>query len=647
MPPAMGPDALDKSAENELAHCVVAAALRLAADWTIIEASPLAGSMLGAAPADLAGRSFHDFVHGDGMGLTLRDADLAGREINVISRDMTVIAAGGATLWVRAQIRIERRAEGGPRPTVITLTDIDDLMVGLGRLTHNPQMLDRIFGIIPQVIWISRQADYRNVYVNAAYESVWGRSRDTLELERAGWLESLHPDDRDRVSRETFERREQGLSYTIEYRIIDDAGATRWILDNAFPIRDANGKVDVYMGGALDITEHKQNEIRLGQLQSANNIGSIAADLAHNFNNLLAIIDMSARSVARTLGVAPVQPKLDAIHVAVARGNEITRSLLAISSRQLLHPEALNLHEVIVGLLQLAEATVGPNVKLDYVPTPLLCRVKIDRSGFSQALVNLLTNAREAMGGCGEITIGTRVAEHDLGNGVQQVVEVHVDDNGPGMAEAVLPNACNPYFTTKDKGSGLGLAITNGFVQQSGGWVELTNRSGGGLSVRMMFPRLANPPAVAAPGGGAEPPPARKVLLVDDEPAICDLIRDLLTDVGYDVIAVQSAACAFSVLEQTRFDLLITDLALNTPASGIELAQAVCAKYPQMPIVAITGYARLADGLPKGCEVLTKPFDQEAFLRLVDKLTGPAPRGLARPRGRVRLPRSPRPRSPA
>ena len=639
MPPATGPDALDKSAEKELAHCVVAAALRLAADWTIIEASPLAGDMLGAAPADLAGRSFRDFVRDDETGLTLSDADLAGKDVRVISRDMKVFGVSGATLWVRAQIRIERGTEGAPRPSVITLTDIDDLMVGLGRLTHNPLMLDRIFGIIPEVIWISRQADYRNVYVNAAYERVWGRSRDTLDLERVGWLETLHPDDRERVSKETFERREQGLPYTIEYRIILTDGGTRWILDNAFPIHDANGKVDVFMGAALDITEHKQNEIRLAQLQSANNIGSIAADLAHNFNNLLAIIDMSARSVARALDVTPVQPKLEAIHAAVARGNEITRSLLAISSRQLLHPEVLNLNDVIVGLLQLAEATVGPNVKLDYAPTPLPCRVKIDRSGFSQALVNLLTNAREAIGGAGEITIGTRVVDRDLGNGMQQVVEVHVDDNGPGMAEAVLPNACNPYFTTKDKGSGLGLAITNGFVQQSGGCVELSNRSSGGLSVRMMFPRVALKSAADIPGGDAELPPARKVLLVDDEPVICDLMRDLLADVGYNVIAVQSAACAFSVLEQCRFDLLITDLALNTPVSGIELAQVARAKYPQMPILVVTGYARLADGLPKGCEVLTKPFDQEVFLRRIDKLTGP--------RGRVRPPRSPRPRSPA
>ena len=643
----MGPDALDKSAENELAHCVVAAALRLGADWTIIEASPLAGDLLGAAPADLVGRSFRDFVHGDGIGLTLGDADLAGRDVGVISRDMKVVAAGGATLWVRAQIRIERVADGAPRPCVITLTDIDDLMVGLGRLTHNPLMLERMFGIIPGLVWISRQADYRNLYVNATYEQVWGRSRETLKLGREGWLDTLHPDDRDRVSKKTLEHRERGLAYSIEYRIIRGDGATRWIFDNAFPIRDANGRVDVYMGAALDITEHKQNEIRLAQLQSANNVGSIAADLAHNFNNLLAIIDMSARSVARALDVAPVQPKLEAIYAAVARGNEITRSLLAISSRQLLHPEEQDLNDVMVGLLQLAEATVGPNVRLDYVPTPLSCRVKIDRSGFSQALVNLLTNAREAMGGGGEITIGTRVIARDLGAGVQQVVEVRVDDNGPGMAEAVLPNACNPYFTTKDKGSGLGLAITNGFVQQSGGWVELTNRSGGGLSVRMMFPRVEIKPAADAPDGATDLAPARKVLLVDDEPVICDLIRDLLADDGYNVIAVQSAACAISVLEQSRFDLLITDLALNTPVSGIELAQVARAKYPQMPILVVTGYARLADGLPKRCEVLTKPFDQEAFLRRVDKLTGPAPGGRVGPRDRVRLPRSPRPRSPA
>jgi PAS domain S-box-containing protein len=578
--------------------------------------------MLGGEPANLIGRSFLDFVCKDRNRLELEDVELADANSQTISRDLLVSGAGGRDLWVRAQIGLAQGGQGHLVPTSITLTDIDDLMLGAGHVSLNPQALDRLFGAAPEVIWLTRQQDHQIIYINEAYERVWGRSREALLRDGREWLEGVHPEDRERVARESNRLRALGLPLSIEYRLARDDGSVCWILDQAFPIHDARGEVLVYMGGALNVTEHKQNEIRLAQMQSANNIGSIAADLAHNFNNLLAIIDLSARSVARKLDVAPVQPKFEAIHAAVARGNEITRSLLAISSRQLLHPVELNLNDAIMGVSQLAAATVGPNITLDYVLTPLCCQVKIDRSGFSQALVNLLTNAREAMGEVGEITIGTRVVDRALGNGATQAVEVFVEDNGPGMADAVLLKACDPYFTTKAEGSGLGLAITQGFVKQSGGVVELANRSGGGLAVRMLFPRVGT--GRAGEAGGNSAPSSGKVLLVDDEPEICDLIRDLLGDAGFQVIAVQSAACARSVLEQSRFDLLITDLALNTPVSGVELAQIARGQHPEMPILAITGYAGLAGKLPAGCAVVAKPFEPEEFVRRVKQLVAGA-----------------------
>jgi CheY-like chemotaxis protein len=268
--------------------------------------------------------------------------------------------------------------------------------------------------------------------------------------------------------------------------------------------------------------------------------------------------------------------------------------------------------------------------------------VEIDPGLFQHAMMNLLTNARDAMPGGGEVTIETRQIETDaafLGRhpdaGFGQYVVVVVKDNGCGMDEAMQSRIFEVFFTTKKGGrcAGLGLAMVHGFVKQSGGQIEVESRIGCGSTLKLYFPACAPRPALHgdldAATHSAVAKPGRTVLTVEDEQPIRELIARMLRGGGHTVFEAASAEEALSMLERSGggIDLLITDVVM-TGLSGFQLARRVREDHPDLPILFLSGYPESdlhrRGMMVKRAELLTKPCSQEQLLEKVEQMLAAA-----------------------
>lgn len=596
----------------------VASVARLDHQWRIKSGSPAFSALLGRDEAELIDRSFLDFTEAKtNWFVSLLSPDLLDAD-GSITQDFRIVRPTGESFWVRARILLSVGEDGGLLPNEISLMEIEDLRHSGIRQSKQVDLLDRMLSVVDSVFWASRLSDGQNLYVSPAYERIWGADCRQLELDGGSWMESIHPDDRARVQRDVRRQREAGQPFDMEYRIIRADGSVRWIWDKGMPARNMFGNVDVYIGSAQDITERKVHEIELARLQAADNIGMMAADLAHNFNNLLAIVDLAARAIGREDQPGTYADKLESIYSAVERGSEITKLLLSISSRQNLKPSYEDVNSIIKEMKPLVAASMSVNHRVLYDMTSLPCLIHIDRTGLNQALLNLIKNSREAMADGGDLLIQTRVlpstvlAEDE--ESPRQFVEITIEDTGTGMTEHALRHATDPYFTTKEQGSGFGLAITNGFVKQSGGRLSFANRNGGGLMVRMVFPLAAPPEQDMHLEDWGTGPRGRNVLIVDDEPSIAQALAQLLEAEGYHASVATGFLEAKRRLEHGSFALVISDVALGAKSTGVDLALWARKSDPTVKVLLISGYASNRSAIPSDIPFISKPFSPDELL---------------------------------
>lgn len=283
--------------------------------------------------------------------------------------------------------------------------------------------------------------------------------------------------------------------------------------------------------------------------------------------------------------------------------------------------------------------TVGPAIRLEIDNADDLWASLIDPSQLENAVLNLCINARDAMPEGGQITIASSNQElpvqkaREAGLESGQYIVLSVTDTGTGMSKDVIAKAFDPFFTTKPigMGTGLGLSMIYGFAKQSGGSVAIRSDVGAGTQVRIYLPRHvgasdaedspAQPGAVAHGSG-------ETVLVVDDEPTVRMLIREVLGELGYRTIEAEDGATALAVLDSlARVDLLITDVGLPNGLNGRQVADAARSSRPGLNVLFITGYAEqsvLSHGdLDPGMHVLTKPFTLEALTAQIQSLLPP------------------------
>ncbi|MEX2642881.1 MAG: ATP-binding protein, partial [Acetobacterales bacterium] len=376
---------------------------------------------------------------------------------------------------------------------------------------------------------------------------------------------------------------------------------------------------------------------RLRHSQKMDAIGQLTGGVAHDFNNLLTVILGNAEVLAESL-TADHRLRLLAEMTAKAaqRGAELTNRLLAFARRQPLDPRVVDVNRQIADMDPLLRRTLGEHIEIRMSLTADLWPGMVDPGQLENALLNLCINARDAMSGGGRLTIETANTHLDAEYTARQVevepgqyVLIAVSDTGVGMDAATLERAFEPFFTTKDvgKGSGLGLSMVYGFVKQSRGHVRIYSEPGEGTTVKLYLPRATADETTAEPAGDEAPVERgnERILVVEDNDMVRDHVAGQLTNLGYAVVAVGNGPEAMAILERGEsFDLLFTDIVMPGGMSGRQLADAVQALRPGLPVLFTSGYTENAivhhGRLDRGVHLLAKPYRHQELaekMRLV------------------------------
>ncbi len=506
------------------------------------------------------------------------------------------------------------------------IRDITDRRIAEERVQQSEARFRELAENINEVFWMIDPARHEMLYVSPAYEKIWGRSCESLYATPNGWLDAIHPEDRERVSQAAHDKQIAG-NYDEEYRIIQPGNnSVRWIHDRAFPVRNAAGEVYRVAGTAEDITERKKIEAQFRQAQKMEGVGQLAGGIAHDFNNILAAINLQVELMKSSGELSKDQLVFaDEIGVTVRRAASLTRQLLLFSRREVFQPRDLDLNESIGSTLKMLKRIVGENVQmhLHFAARPVF--IHADAGMIDQVVMNLVVNARDAMPRGGQLEIETAAVDFDEAAASPPIqgrpgsfVRLSVKDSGCGIPAEILPRIFEPFFTTKDvgKGTGLGLATVFGIVQQHQGWVEVLSEAGRGTTFHVYFPRLSRssnlipaPAESAALRGGNE-----TILLVEDDPTLRMMVRRILSQIGYRILEAPNGVKALDVWSKNRDEirLLLTDMVMPEGMSGKDLADRLLQESPKLRVIYMSGYSAEVVGkdfpLKEGSNFLIKPF---------------------------------------
>jgi signal transduction histidine kinase/ActR/RegA family two-component response regulator len=502
-------------------------------------------------------------------------------------------------------------------------------------LREEKNRLARVAAMSPSVLHSFRLAPDGTMsfpYASPRIQEIYGISPGQLE-EDASFIERLwHPDDVARLRAALDESARTLNTWQQQFRVVHPQRGEIWIEGQATPVLEPDGSV-VWHGALTDVTALRRNEserssleAQLRQAQKMEAIGRLAGGVAHDFNNMLSVIQGNA-SMLLTPGTDPTEQTdcaKEIVHAA-ERAAGLTRQLLLFSRHQALQRVELDLNEVVQDMTKMLRRIVGEDITLQAGFDPQLPVVLADRGMIEQILLNLAVNSRDAMPKGGRLQIGTSVrvltpeeSAHRNGAAAGTYACLCVTDTGCGIPPEIQHRIFEPFFTTKEvgKGTGLGLATVYGIVQQHGGFLDLTSQPGQGTTFHVCLPGLprtqARPKAVASmqdlPRG------TETLLVVEDEPALRLLVGNLLKRLGYTVLVAESGVAALQLWQEQkgRIRLLLTDMIMPDGLTGRELALRLLADNPELKVVYTSGYTADQSGtgltLVEGVNFLQKPF---------------------------------------
>jgi signal transduction histidine kinase/ActR/RegA family two-component response regulator len=372
------------------------------------------------------------------------------------------------------------------------------------------------------------------------------------------------------------------------------------------------------VGIIADATHRRAVEDRLRQAQKIEALGQLTGGVAHDFNNLLQVISGGLQLVGRQTDPARRDHIFGSMRQAVDRGASLCRQLLAFSRRQALKPEAVNLKRLVGDMRELLNRSLRGDIQIQSSFADRLWCVEVDPGELELVILNLALNARDAMPSGGTIEINAKnspaLADQDLAG---DFVQLDIADSGVGMSADVLAHAIEPFFTTKEvgSGSGLGLAQAHGFAKASGGVVRIASTPGRGTLVSLFLPRTLKTPAYAAElmpqAADDSPGDAAQVLVVEDDDEVAALTVEMINQLGYDTTRVASAEAALGALADRRsVDIVFSDVMMPGRMNGVELAQEIRRRRPNLPVLLTSGYAdaaRRKAGTQK-INIIPKPY---------------------------------------
>ena len=475
-----------------------------------------------------------------------------------------------------------------------------------------------------------------NLVWSSGIYRIFGLSPETFTPTLRSALELIHPDDSQALKKLRDEAMAGQENPHVTMRAYRSDGQLIDIEYWSTPVRDANGAVTGIFGTVQDITVRKRAEetlaqanqelearvsertaelaremrrreeaqMTLGQMQKMEAVGQLTAGVAHDFNNLLAVIGGSLEFVdsAAARGLTAEPELIDAALRATRRGRELVRRLLAFSRQSPLRAEATTIDQLVLDTLRLLQRTLGNGIDMVTQLDAKAAVISVDRNQMANALLNLALNARDAMPEGGQLTIMTKC--QPVANAAQESsrwptgeeVCIVISDTGVGMTDDVRSRAFEPFFTTKPDGlgSGLGLSMVQGFVEQSGGKIDIESAPGNGTTITIRLPRVASESqaddtdlVTGVSASGRE----KTVLLVEDDPDVRVVTAAQLRQLGYKVHAVANGMEAIDLIASpANIDITLTDIVLPGGLDGVALIKEAMRARPKMGVLCMSGY---------------------------------------------------------
>jgi len=491
--------------------------------------------------------------------------------------------------------------DAGGRVTelVASAVDITERKQAEAKLHDSEERFRQVVENIREVFWMFDSDTKQVLYVSPGYEQVWGRPCSELYKTPRAWTEAIHPEDREHVLA-AINVKLAGGRYNEEYRIIRPDGSVRWILDRGFPVKGENPGSHRIVGIAEDITERKQAEEKFLRAQRVETIGALTGGIAHDLNNILAPIMMSAPLLRQGLTPEKMEKFLNIIETCAQRGADLVRKLSTFGRGDEGRQKSIHPKQLIEEMAKLIRVTFPKNIELSFQVSADLWSVSTDATQLDQVLLNLCVNARDAMPDGGRLALSAENVRLDEQPASivpeaksRPYVMIQLTDTGHGIPREIMDKIFDPFFTTKEpgKGTGLGLATVMGIVKSHGGFVNVRSEINQGSTFTIHLPAMPGnddafgPATPQTPSGHGE-----LILLADDELPILNVTQQLLERNGYRVLVADDGVSAINLYAQHIGEVkaIVTDLDMPY-MDGVALARAAKKLTPDIPILTCTG----------------------------------------------------------
>ncbi|MCK9274602.1 MAG: PAS domain S-box protein [Syntrophales bacterium] len=554
-----------------------------------------------------------------------------------VTIEMALKRKDGSRMFTEVNVSFNRDEKGGPFAIVGITRDISERKRFERKLRESEKRYRMIVENMTDMI-ATMDMDFRYTYQSPSIKRITGYSLD--ELADIPISKRITPDSMFKVEQllscalnyeARYGRTEGNKPQIIEVEAYHKHGGTVWMEVITTFTRDQEGKPTGILYSGRDVTERKRAaeekgklESQLMQAQKMETLGRLAGGVAHDFNNMLSVIlgyvDLAKMRLAKE---HPVLTDLVEIEKAAVRSRDITGQLLAFSRKQIIAPKIINLNELVVNTQKLLIRLIGEHIDLKIQLENSLWKIKYDPSQIEQILINLAVNARDAMHEGGKLKIETKntildefYCRNHVGVLPGEYVQLTVSDSGIGMDKETMHHIFEPFYTTKKagRGTGLGMATVYGIIKQNNGAISVYSEPGLGTRFHIYIPRTAEKEKPAAESSQA---PVFKVggniLLVEDDPMVLDITREMLESIGYNVIIAETPrdAISYCKAEGSRITLIITDIVMPE-MNGRELIHILKEFKPDIKVLYMSGYtADMIDHhgiLNEGIHFLQKPF---------------------------------------
>ncbi|NQU43028.1 response regulator [bacterium] len=518
------------------------------------------------------------------------------------------------------------------------------------RASKNERALDALMHNLPGMAYQCRvDPEWTMLFVSEGSVCLTGYSPDDLIGNRRVSFESLiAPEDRELVRREVLLAIEEGRHYMLEYRIHTASGEERWVWERGNAIRDGVGETATLEGFIMDICERKAAELQRARLESQveenqrlESLGVLAGGIAHEFNNLLMGVLGNADLALRHLSAeSPAAERINDLIVAARRASDLSTQMLAYSGRGKFNVQPIDLSSLVRDMVHLIEVTVRRQIEVKYDLAPDPPRIDGDAAQLRQVVMNLVSNASDAIGDVpGGITVRTRCSacepeENPVAFSLGErppsnCVQLEVADTGPGVHPEDLARIFEPFFSTRFTGRGLGLSAVQGIVRGHQGAIRVESQPCQGATFRLFFPASTSPveEEVAQTPSEDDWVSHGAVLIVDDEPLVRDVAREMLRQRGLRILTASNGLEAIEVFrEHLEIQAVVLDI-IMPGMDGTEVFRRLRRIRPWIGIVLSSGYSEqdVASHLrhEENYVFIQKPYESVALVDRVRRVMKP------------------------